>query len=250
MIDIERTVREVLSELDEPQVEWASLKEVEICEIPRRLEHSLLSVGLTREELLNECRLARTLQVATVCIAPYYVTEAVRMLEGSGVLVCAAVGLPSAFMSTEAKIADVRACVMHGASEIDLAINIAAVKSGDYTTAERDFKSALYAANDRAAIKAVFEHSIYDARECDFVLDMIGRSGVKYIKIQNITSGHGARVEEIMNVRGILGDKIKIKIDGGVKTLNHAMKLLNAGASRIGLTATRAVAEAALSELK
>jgi len=246
MIDIERTVRDVLYELEGRQPEGAALKETDVNEVPGRLEHSLLNVGLTCDELLSECRTARQLQVATVCVAPYYVSEAVRMLEGSGVAVCAAVGLPSAFMSTEAKVADVRACIMFGASEIDLAINVAAVKSGDYSKAEKDYMSAVRAADGRAAIKAAFEHGSFNTEQRHFVLDMIGRSGVKFIKIQNITSGHGARPEEVLLVREILGDKIKIKIDGGVKTLNHAMELFKAGAARIGLTATRAVAEEAL----
>jgi len=215
-------------------------------DIPGRLEHSLLTVGLTRESLLTECRLARNLLVATVCVAPYYVSDAVDMLTGSSVGVCAAVGFPGAFMSTEAKIADVHTCAFKGASEIDLAINITMIKSGDYTNAEIDFRSAVEAAKGRAVIKAVFEHGSYDISEKKRVLDIIKRSGVPYLKIQNMTSGHGARIEDILFVRETIGDSVKIKIDGGIKTLEQATLLCSAGASRLGLTATKDVAEEAI----
>ena len=246
MIDIEKTVREVLSELEQPQTGSFATKDIKPVDVPRTLEHSLLNVGLTKEALLAECLSARRMRVATVCVAPYYVADAVEILKGSSVAVCAAVGLPSAFMSTEAKIADVRSCCMYGAQEIDLAINIAAVKSGDFKRAERDFLSAVRAADRSVAIKAAFEHGSYSADESAAVLEMIGRSGVKYVKIQNITSGHGARPEEIMLVKGVLGDKVKIKIDGGVKTLSFAVDLIKAGAARIGLTATEKVVQEAL----
>ena len=240
MIDIDRAVREVLMELERPQAGGYAAG-LDPYDVPRKLEHSLLMANLTCEGLLAECRMARSLRIAAVCVAPYYVADAAEMLSGSGVSVCAAVGFPSAFMSAEAKAADVRACVMYGADEIDLAIDIAAVKSGNIAKAEKDFLSAIKAAQGKTVIKAVFEHGSYDAAEREAVLKLIGRSGAAFVKIQNMTSGHGARAEEIRLVRSVLGDRIKIKIDGGVKTLAHATELFKAGADRIGLTATKAI---------
>ena len=219
-------------------------------DIPGRLEHSLLTVGLTLESLQSECRLARNLQVATVCVAPYYVADAVDMLTGSSTQVCAAVGFSGAFMSTEAKMVDVHTCALKGAGEIDLAINITMIKSGDYTKAEIDFRSAVEAAKGRSAIKAVFEHGSYDISEKKIVLDIIRRSGVPWLKIQNMTSGHGARTQDVLFVRETIGDSVKIKIDGGIKTLDQAIELFNAGASRLGLTATKSIAEEAVKKGK
>jgi len=250
MIDIDKAVRELLADLEGSSGKSlaAACSVITPRDVPGRLEHSLLTAGLTRESLLEECRVARTVFAAAVCVAPYYVADAVKALAGSPVAVCAAVGFPNAFLSTEAKVADVRSCIMHGASEIDLAINVAAVKSGDLPRAERDFLNAADAARGHAVVKAVFEHGSYNAREKEEVLRMIERSGIPYIKIQNMTSGHGARCEEISLVKGIWGNKVKIKIDGGVKTLGHAIELLRAGAHRIGLTATKAVAEESMKE--
>jgi len=248
MVDIEKAVREVLEDLkcgpNGAERDFVSASHaIEPFEVLKKLEHSLLTLGLTRDELLAECKMVRTVQAGAICVAPYYVPDAVGILSGSSVVVCAAVGFPGSYMSTEAKIADVRACIMRGAGEIDLAINVAAVKSGDFAKAEKDFLGAVDVARGRAVVKAVFEHAAYDEREKEEVLRMIGRSGVAFIKIQNVVSGHGARAEEIRLVQSVLGDRIKIKIDGGVKTLEKATEILRAGAHRIGLTATKAIAE-------
>jgi len=243
MVDIDKAIRELLEELALPPGDSATGKGANPRTIAGRLEHSLLTVGLTSAALREECRMARDFRVAAVCVAPYYVAEVVSYLAGSEVAVCAAVGFPSAFISTKAKAADVQACAMLGAGEIDIAINVAAVKSGSISEAEKDFLSAAGAAAGKSVVKAVFEHGSYDDAEKRAVLEMIGRSGVPFVKIQNMTSGHGARVEDIRLVRSFLGDRIKIKIDGGVKTLAQAKELLESGADRIGLTATRAIAE-------
>jgi len=249
MVDIDKIVREVLTELGQPPG-GVNPPDLEPADIARRLEHSLLTVGMTQDELSTECRMARSLRVGVVCVAPYYVADAVALLAGSGVSVCAAVGFPSAFLSTEAKMTDVRVSVMQGAAEIDLAIDVAAVKSGDMARAEKDFRSAVEIAGGVAVVKAVFEHGSYTETEKEAVLRMIGRSGVPFVKIQNMTSGHGARTEEIQFVKGLLGNKVDIKIDGGVKTLPQALELFGAGAARIGLTATKTLVEQAMAEYK
>jgi len=250
MVDIDKAVRELMDELALPPAVCAVNKKIGPADVAGRLEHSLLTAELTIEELRVQCRMARDFRIAAVCVAPYYVAEAASMLTGSNVIICAAVGFPGSLISARAKETDVRACVTLGAREIDLAVNISAVKSGDIARAEKDFFGAAQATGGKAAVKAVFEHGSFDEREKTAVLEMIGRSGVPFIKIQNMTSGHGARAEDIRFVRDVLGGKIMIKIDGGVKTLEQAMELFRAGADRIGLTATKTVAAEAAKELR
>lgn len=250
MVDIKKISEEVLRELEMP-TQFASPAPVaksdpDCAQVPGKLEHSLLVPDLTQEKLLAECRVAQEWRVAAVCVAPYYVHEAARALAGTGVAVCAAIGFPSAFMSTEAKVADVRSAIVNGAAELDIAVDIAAVKSGNWDKVARDFGAAADVARSRAAVKAVFEHGSYTDAEKEQVLQLAKRCGVEYVKIQNMTSGVGARVEEIALVRRILGRNVKIKIDGGVKTLDKALELFAAGADRIGLTATAKVAAQAV----
>lgn len=242
MMDIKKIQAELMQELEGGPVHREARGGGDI---PSMLEHSLLVPDLTLAKLEEDCTMARKLRIGAVCVPPQWVGEAKELLRGSTVKTASAVGIPSPLMSTKAKVADVRNCVMLGAEEIDIAVDVAAVKSGLLEKAEKDFFAAVDCAAGRAEVKASFEHGAYSDDEKAWVLQMIKRSGAKYVKIQNLLSGHGARVEDIRYVKSQLGNKIKIKIDGGVKTLAQAKKLIAAGADRIGLTATKAVAQEA-----
>ena len=130
----------------------------------------------------------------------------------------------------------------NGAQEIDVALNNLALKSHQMDVARQELDEMLELTKGRVLVKAVFEHSIFDEDEKEAVLKMLKSSGVTFIKIQNMISGHGARVEDVQYAASILGRHIAIKIDGGIKTLQQAQDLLAAGASRLGLTATAKIA--------
>lgn len=209
------------------------------------LEHSLLNPDTTLEKIQAECETARKYSVAAVCVAPYYVPAAREILTGSPVAVGSAVGFPHGCMSQAAKLAEVRECIENGAVELDVALNNLAVKSGRFDEAQREMEQIVRAALGKAKIKAVFEHSLFTDEEKRKVLTMLSSTGVEYVKIQNMLSGHGARAEDVQLAREYLGRNVKIKIDGGIKTLAQAEALLAAGASRLGLTATAKIAEEA-----
>ncbi len=247
-MDIEKLQAQVREE-----VENLLLKEYKLSpnvfstsDVPAKLEHSMLAQDLTRDKLAAECALAKRCGVAAICVSPYYVPVAFAELYGTRTAVCAAIGFPQGAMSHEAKLAEIRACTNNGASELDIALNMLAIKSGEYDVARKELCEEVAVAGMRARVKAVFEHASYTDEEKKIVLDIIAGSGAEFIKIQNMTSGHGARIEDIALVRGQLGDSVRIKIDGGVKTLETAESLLSAGADRIGLTATEAVVKQAL----
>ena len=247
--------RQVMQRLDMPAaaVPCANSKTPELprfgqpsgAEVVRHLEHSLLNPDTTLEFIQRECAVARHLSVAAVCVAPYYVPAAKIALSGSTVAVGTAVGFPHGCMSAAAKMAELRECIANGAQEIDLALNNLAIKSGRMDDARRELDEQLRFAQGRVLVKAVFEHGIFEPEEKRAVLKMLKNSGVTFIKIQNMLSGHGARVEDVQLAAEILGRHIEIKIDGGIKTLEQAEQLLAAGASRLGLTATAKIAEQA-----
>lgn len=209
------------------------------------LEHSLLNPDITLDKIQKECVLARKYAVAAVCVAPYYVPAAVEILQGSVVKVSTAVGFPHGCMSQAAKLAELKEAISNGATEIDLAINNLAVKSGHLDVARRELEQAARLCLGKAKLKAVFEHGIFTDDEKYAVLDMLPKAGIEALKIQNMLSGHGARVEDVRLVRHRLGRSMRIKIDGGIKTLEQAEKLLAAGADRLGLTATEKIAQEA-----
>lgn len=214
-------------------------------DVVAHLEHSLLNPDTTLDKIRTECAVARKYAVAAVCVAPYYVAEAREILLGSPVAVGTAIGFPHGCMSQAAKLAELRECMANGATEIDVALNVLAIKSGRLDVAQREIEEIVRLAAGKAKIKAVFEHSLYTPAEKVAVLTMLRGSGVDYVKIQNMLSGHGARVEDVKLAYDILGRNVGIKIDGGIKTLAQAEELLAAGAQRLGLTATAKIAEEA-----
>jgi deoxyribose-phosphate aldolase len=241
-MDIEKLIREVSEEVSMCGTLRHSAPEVSAFEVPSKLEHSMLVPDLSEKALLEACAQARRYHIAAVCIPPYYVAPAKRVLKNSGVAVCVAIGVPNALFSAEARMADVKCSLMAGADELDVSINTMAIKSGNVDDARRDLNEVVRASADKARVKVAVELSLFTEEEKVAVLRMIKESGAAYIKIQNVLSGKKAEVEDIKYVRGITGNNAKIKIDGGVKTLDAALSLIAGGADRIGLTATFMVA--------
>ncbi len=215
-------------------------------EVAGKLEHSLLNPDTPLDRIVKGCEEAKKYRFANVVVNPYYVPFAARELKDSGIAVCSAVGFPHACASTAAKVAEIKECASNGASELDVSLNITAIKSGRIDDARRDLDAMVEAAKGRVQLKAIYEQGLYTPSEKEKALLIIRSSGVEFCKISNALTGKKAECEDIKYVRSILGRGIGIKIDGGVKTLEMAMKLFTAGADRIGLSASVAVAEEAM----
>jgi deoxyribose-phosphate aldolase len=212
-----------------------------------KLEHSLLDPGISREKIIAECKSAAALGFANVVVSPYYVECASSILGRTGVAVCSVAGFPQGAMSAAAKSAEMRECIRRGAAEMDVSLNILAIKSGEIEEARRELQELLQIARGKCLVKAVYEQGAYTDVEKKQVLALIRDVSCDFVKIQNVLSGKKAEVEDVRFVRALVGPKVGIKIDGGVKTLETALSLFDAGADRIGLSATAAVAREALS---
>jgi deoxyribose-phosphate aldolase len=129
---------------------------------------------------------------------------------------------------------------------MDVAVNILAIKSGEVDAARRELQEMLQIARGKCLIKAIYEQSLYSDEEKKIVLSLIRECSCDFVKISNALSGKKAEEADVQFVRSIVGTKVGIKIDGGVKTLERAVQLFQAGADRIGLSATIAVAKEAL----
>ncbi|MCL1927393.1 MAG: deoxyribose-phosphate aldolase [Treponema sp.] len=214
--------------------------------VPGKLEHSLLDPGISREKINAECKLAAEYRVANVVVSPYYVECAANILGSTDVAVCSAAGFPHGAASQTAKSAELRECIRKGAAEMDVALNVLAIKSGEIDIARRELQEMLQIARGKCLIKAIYEQSLYSDEEKKAVLSLIRDCGCDFVKISNALSGKKAEEADVIFVRSIVGGKVGIKIDGGVKTLQRALELFNSGADRIGLTATIGVAKEAL----
>ncbi|MDR2768391.1 MAG: deoxyribose-phosphate aldolase, partial [Treponema sp.] len=214
--------------------------------VPGKLEHSLLDPSITREKIIAECGLAGKYGLASVVVSPYYVECASDILSRTGVAVCSVAGFPHGAASAAAKSAELRECIRRGAVEMDVAVNILAIKSGETDAARRELQELLQIARGKCLIKAIYEQSLYSDEEKKTVLSLIRECGCDFVKISNALTGKKAEEADVRFVRGIVGNKVGVKIDGGVKTLERTLEILGAGADRIGMSATIAVAKECL----
>jgi len=207
-------------------------------ELAKTIEHSVLNPDFTRMKLRQACEVAKQYGFANVCVTPYFVREAAELLKTCNVGICAPVGFPHGAASLSAKLAEIKECVAAGATELDIELNLVAIKSGEYVEVARELKQMIAAADYKAKVKAIYEQGILTDDEKRKTLEIIRDAGCDYVKISNALTGKAASVEDVQFVRSIVGDGVKIKIDGGIKTAEKAREILSAGADRIGCSAS------------
>jgi deoxyribose-phosphate aldolase len=233
---VERVTKEVYARIGNPQSIGANLSYSKT-DIASALEHSLLNPDMTREKMLAGCADVKKYRLGNICVTPFFAAEAAEALCGSGIPVCVPVGFPHAAASTAAKETEIREAIKNGAGELDLSLNIVAVKSGDMDAVKKDLDAMISAVGGRAKVKAIYEQGLYTEAERIKVLTLAKQCGADFIKISNALTGKKAVVEDVQFVRSIVGKGIGIKIDGGVKDAATVSALLAAGANRIGASA-------------
>jgi deoxyribose-phosphate aldolase len=207
-------------------------------ELAGAIEHSLLNPDACAEVIRKGCAEAKQYGFANVCVSPYYVAMARDALRGTNVAVCTAAGFPHGAASTKAKCTEIREAIMNGATEIDVSMMIVAAKSGDFETVKKDLAEMMSVAGGRAKIKAIYEQGLFSDEEKVKMLTIAVQCGVDFIKISNALTGKKAVVEDVQFVRSVIGAKTGIKIDGGIKDAQTASALLDAGANRLGCSAS------------
>lgn len=206
------------------------------------IDHSLLKPDATSEQIRKLCQEAKEYRFATVCIMPWYVPFAAEQLRGSGIKVCTVVAFPYGAASTRGKVAEVKEAVENGADEVDVYINTSALKNGDFEAFKSDLESVTLAAKGKAKVKVVIESSLLTEEEKVKTCTIAKAVGADFIKISTFLGTGKASVSEVEFFKRILGTTLGIKVDGGVKDFETAMSLINAGATRIGASASVAIA--------
>jgi len=210
-------------------------------DLAKYIEHSILNPDMCRGTLRKECALAKAYKFGNVCVTPYYVAEAAEILKSCNVGICAPVGFPHGAASTAAKICEIKECVGNGATELDVELNLVAIKSGEFGEVERELKLMLAAAGYGVKFKAIYEQGKLSDAEKVKTLEIIRDCGTPYVKISNALTGKAACVEDVKFVRNIVGPGVKIKIDGGIKSAAKANEIIGSGADRIGCSASVAI---------
>ncbi len=202
------------------------------------IDHTLLKPDATRAEIEKLCEEARAYNFASVCINPVWVKECAFALYGSPVKACTVVGFPLGATLADVKAYETRRAIFDGATEIDMVINIGALKSGDNDTVKRDISAVVEAAHDACAIvKVIIETALLTDEEKIRACLLAKDASADFVKTSTGFAKGGATVSDIELMRRTVGAEIGVKAAGGVKDLAAAREMIAAGATRIGASA-------------
>lgn len=200
-------------------------------------DHTILKADATKEEVAEICREAVEHDFMSVCVNSYYTAFAAGLLKGSNVLVCTVVGFPLGQMSTAAKCAETELAVADGAEEIDMVINVGALKDQEYEAVLNDIKSVKKACRD-ARLKVIIETCLLTEKEKINACGLAKQAGADFVKTSTGFSKAGATVEDVELMRKTVGESMGVKASGGIRNRETAEKMIQAGASRLGTSAT------------
>jgi len=207
-------------------------------EVSRYIDHTLLKPEATRAEIEKLCEEARAYSFASVCVNPTWVKECAFALYGSPVKVCTVVGFPLGATIADVKAYEARRAIFDGATEIDMVINIGALKSKDDETVARDIQRVVEAAHEACAIvKVILETALLTDEEKVRACLLAKEAGADFVKTSTGFSKGGATVADIALMRQVVGAEMGVKAAGGVKDLASAREMIAAGATRIGASA-------------
>lgn len=201
------------------------------------IDHTLLKPDATRAEVEQLCREAAQFCFASVCVNPNWVALCREMLRGTGVKVCTVIGFPLGAHLPDIKAYEARRAVEQGAEEVDMVINIGALKSKDYALVEQDIHCVVQAAGKHALVKVILETSLLTRDEKVMGCTLSKAAGAEYVKTSTGFSGGGATVEDVQLMRETVGPEMGVKASGGVRTREDAEKMVAAGATRLGASA-------------
>ena len=209
-------------------------------DLARYIDHTLLKANASRDEFKKLCEEARKYKFASVCVNAANVAFCARELRGSGVPVVAVVGFPLGATTPAAKAFETREAVRDGAEEIDMVINIGAMKSKDYGLLLSDIQAVVQAAGGKK-VKVILEVGELTRDEKIIACAMSKVAGAAFVKTSTGFGPGGATAEDVAMMKSVVGEELEVKASGGVRTSEDVDKMLQAGATRIGASASVAI---------
>lgn len=214
-------------------------------ELAGMIDHTLLKPNATEQEIRALCEEARKYRFASVCVNPSYVALAASCLAGSGVKVCTVIGFPLGATTSTAKALETRDAIANGATEIDMVINVGALKSGNNALVKKDIEAVVEAAAGRAIVKVILETSLLTDEEKVRACLLSKYAGADFVKTATGFGPGGATVEDIALMRKTVGAEMGVKASGGIRDLKTAQAMIAAGATRVGASASVAIVKGA-----
>lgn len=221
-----------------------------LAELAKMFDHSLLQPHLTDADLEAGCALAAEYKVASVCIKPYAVPLAAKLLAGTGVFVSTTIGFPHGGHLTKVKVFESEAAIDDGAVELDMVVNIGKVLSADWSYVAADVTAVIDAAHRRGAkVKVIFENALLKAEHKKELCRVCGDAGADWVKTSTGYAESGATIGDLKLMRAFSPPHVQVKAAGGVRSFDTLMAVREVGVTRVGATATKAILEDAKARL-
>lgn len=202
--------------------------------IASMIDHTLLKPDASKDSIESLCKEAVDNKFMAICVNPYHIEFCKELLKDSDVKIATVIGFPLGANTTEVKTFEALDAINKGADEIDMVINIGALKDQDYETVKKDIQSVVTAVNNRALVKVIIETCLLTEEEKIIACKLAMESKADFVKTSTGFSTGGATVEDVRLMKSIVGDKLEVKASGGVRDVESAKAMIEAGATRLG----------------
>lgn len=216
--------------------------------VNKMIDHTLLKPEANEEALLMLIEEAKKYEFASVCVNPYWVALASKELAGTSVEICTVIGFPLGANTTAVKAFEAEDAIKNGATEVDMVINVGALKSGDEETVLKDIEAVVAVAKGKALVKVILENCLLTDREIAVASKLSVQAGADFVKTSTGFSTGGATIKDVALMRKTVGPTIGVKASGGVRTAEDAKAMIHAGASRVGASSSVAIVDAAIND--
>ena len=212
--------------------------------INRLIDHTLLKAEASESQIRQLCEEAVDYNFCSVCVNPYFVKRCSQLLDGTDVLVCTVVGFPLGATPVEVKVFEAQRVLQDGANEVDMVMNVGALKTGDTDIVQRDFAMVAKTCHeDEAILKVIIEAALLTDEEKELACRLAVEAGADFVKTSTGFGPSGATVEDVALMRRVVGPDIGVKAAGGIRNYAQAQQMITAGATRIGASAGITIVE-------
>ncbi|AVK96195.1 deoxyribose-phosphate aldolase [Lysinibacillus sphaericus] len=212
------------------------------------IDHTLLKAEATKEQIEKLCAEAKEFGFASVCVNPTWVKYCSELLQNSNVLVCTVIGFPLGANTTAVKVFEAKDAIANGAQEVDMVINIGALKDQNFELVQSDIAAVVEAAKGNAIVKVIIETCLLTEEEKVKACELSVAAGADFVKTSTGFSTGGATAEDIALMRKTVGPELGVKASGGVRSLEDMQKMVEAGATRIGASSGVAIVKGLIAD--
>jgi deoxyribose-phosphate aldolase len=217
-------------------------KTITLKQLAKTIDHSLLRPELTEADVITGCELARKYDVASVCVKPCHVRLATRLLRGSDVRVSTVIGFPHGSNCTDIKVAEAHHAICDGAVELDMVLNIGELRSGNCEYVRADIKAVVDEAHSEGIlVKVILENAYLTDEQKITACHLVEEAGGDFVKTSTGFAPSGATLDDVRLMRQNVSPRIQVKAAGGVRSLEAALNMIDAGVTRMGATVTAAI---------